>query len=273
MKVLSKSIVDTILEIGMSDKTSRDKDPRIEEIEDRQFSLHKMKGEKEKSHRAFLLWAMQSTSKRQASAVGRAIGVSHTQIGNYRKQYRWDERATRPTDEVEAYHLYKKLYVPSRGMNELSAVEHNVIIPIGKDDENVPRNLSASIEKAMKTAKVESLKSAKTNHEKEVKRKHIMLLDASIAYIAQGLKDGDIKRQLRDLPILISLRNELMEMDNKAGKSAIVYESIRVKEAKDNGGDVVEAMYEDARELQVILAALRNKNIDRKEIFGEVESS
>ena len=96
-----------------------------------------------------------------------------------------------------------------------------------------------------------------------------MLLDASIAYIAQGLKEGDIKRQLRDLPILIGLRNELLELDNKNTKAAIVYESIRVKEAKDTGGDVVEAMYEDAKELQIILSALRNKNIDRSEIFNE----
>ena len=254
-------------------KMNKDKEPKIGIVEDRQFSLHKSKGEKEKPHRAFLLWAMQTSSKRQVSSVGRAIGVSHTQVGNYRKQFRWDERVTRATDEVEAYHLYKQLYFPKKGMTEISAVEHNIAIPIGKDEENVPRNLSSSVEKAMKTAKMESLKSAKTTHEKEGKRKHIMLLDASIAYIAQGLKDGDIKRQLRDLPILMSLRSELLEMDNKSAKAAVVYESIRVKEAKDTGGDIIEAMYEDAKELQVVLSTLRKKDIDRAEIFGEAESS
>ena len=257
----------------MTTNKDRDKSPRIPEVTDKQFSLHKMKNEKEKPHRAFLLWAMQSITKRQISTVARAIGVSHTQIGNYRKQFRWDERATKPTDEVEAYHLYKKLYVPSRGMAEMQAVEHNVLIPIGKDPENVPRTLTASVEKAISNSKLESLKSAKTQHEKDVKRKHIMLLDASIAYIAQGLKEGDIKRQLRDLPILISLRNELLEMDSKGAKAAVVYESVRVKEAKDSGGDVIEAMYEDVQELQVVIGALRNKNIDRAEIFEDTKKA
>ena len=251
------------------DKINKDHIPKIEEVTDEEFSMHKMKGEKVKHHRAFLLWAMQSIKRRQISSVGRALGISHTQIGNYRKQFRWDERATKQTHEVEAYHLYKQLYMPTKGMSELSAVEHNVIIPMNLKSGNVPRNLSSSVEKAMSSAKIDSLKDAKSVHEKEVKRKHIMLLDASIAYIAQGLKEGDIKRQLRDLPILIGLRNELLELDNKNTKAAIVYESIRVKEAKDNGGDVVEAMYEDAKELQIILSALRNKNIDRSEIFNE----
>ena len=49
-----------------------------------------------------------------------------------------------------------------------------------------------------------------------------MLLDAAITYIAQGLKEGDIKRQLRDLPILISLRNELSrDATTRAQKAAV----------------------------------------------------
>lgn len=253
-------------------KKLNDKDPRID-VGDKQFSLHKYKKEKEKPHRAFLLWAMQSINARQISSVARAIGISHTQIGNYRKQFRWDERATKQTDEVEAYQLYKKLYLPTYGMNEIRAVEHNIVIPVSSDPQNVPRSVSASVQKAIKDANLESLKDAKTKHDKEVKRKHIMLLDASIAYIAQGLKEGDIKRQLRDLPILISLRNELLETDNKNSKAAIVYESVRVKDAKANGGDVIEAMYEDVQELNVIIGALRKKDIDRSQIFPSKEEA
>ena len=251
-----------------------DKNPRVEVKEEkRDFSLHKFHKEREKPHRAFLLWAMQDVNHRHLTTVARAIGVSHTQISNYRKQFVWDERATRHTDEVEAYQLYKQLYHHKFGEKELDFVKKNMTLAVKTGPENVPRSVAPSIQKAMKDAKIESLKDPKTKHDKEVKKRHIMLLDAAITYIAQGLKEGDIKRQLRDLPILISLRNELLESDNKSAKAQIVYESIRVKDAKENGGDILEAMYEDVQELQVIIGALRNKNINREEIFEKNESS
>ena len=87
-----------------------------------------------------------------------------------------------------------------------------------------------------------------------------MLLDAAIGYIAQGLKDGDMKRQIRDLPTLINLRNQIAEIGTKSkNANTVVYESVRVKTAKDTGGDIIEAMYEDAKELTAILGSLKGQ--------------
>jgi nitrate reductase beta subunit len=90
-----------------------------------------------------------------------------------------------------------------------------------------------------------------------------MLLDAAIGYIAQGLKAGDMKRQIRDLPTLIALRNQLSDVSVGGNKNTVVYESVRVKEAKDQGEDIIDAMYEDARELTAILGSLRHHGAEK----------
>ena len=84
-----------------------------------------------------------------------------------------------------------------------------------------------------------------------------MLIDAAIGYIAQGIKEGDIRRTLRDLPTLLSLRNELIGTEKIEEGSRLISESVRVKDAKAIGGDIVDAMYEDAQEIAAILGALR----------------
>ena len=55
----------------------------------------------------------------------------------------------------------------------------------------------------------------------------------------------------------MNLRNELMETNKKQEGGRLVAESVRVKDAKASGGDIVEAMYEDAQEIAALLGALR----------------
>ena len=47
---------------------------------------------------------------------------------------------------------------------------------------------------------------------------------------------------------------------------------IRLARFVDKANDVVEAMFEDAKELQVILGALRNNKLDRSELFKEEQA-
>ena len=214
--------------------------------------LHRLDSEPEQAHRAFLLWTMQAKTHRNKRAVGRAIGKSHTTIGNYMSKFKWEERATNFTDEAEAQQLYRSLYMPKFGMNEISAVQKYIATPLSTSG-TVERSVGESVQKAIdKTASKDG-----TVFEKEVQRKHLMLLDAAIGYIAQGLKAGDMKRQIRDLPVLMQLRKQLSESETSGKSAGIVYESIRVKEAKANGGNVIDAMYEDAQEITAILASLR----------------
>ena len=217
--------------------------------------LHRYHNEREIEHRAFLLWAMQAKLNRNVRAISRAVGRSHTSISNYLLKHNWKERVTSITDESEAQALYKNLYMPEYGMSEIAAVQKYIATPISTNG-TMERGIGESVQKAIdKTSK----KIDKV-HEKEVQRKHIMLLDAAIGYIAQGLKDGDMKRQIRDLPTLINLRNQIAEIGTSSkNANTIIYESVRVKTAKETGSDIVEAMYEDAKELTAILGSLKGQ--------------
>lgn len=217
--------------------------------------LHRYSNEREIEHRGFLLWAMQAKLNRNLRAVSRAIGRSHTSVSNYLHKHSWSSRVTSLTDEAEAQALYKSLYMPEYGMTEISAVQKYIATPISTSG-TLDRGIGESVQSAI----TKTSKRIDKVHEKEVQRKHIMLLDAAIGYIAQGLKDGDMKRQIRDLPTLINLRSQIAEIGTKSkNANTVVYESVRVKTAKDNGGDIVEAMYEDARELTAILGSLQNQ--------------
>ena len=75
--------------------------------------------------------------------------------------------------------------------------------------------------------------------------------------MAQGIKTGDVRRSLRDIPLLMQLRADLTgENKTDSTSSGVILESVRVRDAKKNGEDVVEALYEDATELAAILQAL-----------------
>lgn len=230
--------------------------------------MHPLKDEKSHMHRAFLLWAMQSKAKRNQRAVSRALNCSHTSINTWMNRFKWKERAGTISSETEAQQLYRHMYMKQHGTSEIQCVEHNIVSPVSAG--TVPRGVASSVQSAMNKTSQKL-----TNiHEKEVKRKQLMLLDASIAYVAQGMKDGSLKRNMRDLPLLIQLRNQLMEHETNQNTAAgIVHESIRVKEAKEKGKNVIAAMYEDAKELTSILGSLSVVGQGEKEILRKGENS
>ena len=148
--------------------------------------LHKYEKERDIEYRSFLLWAMQAKTRRNIRAVSRAIGKSHTTICNYMDKNKWAERVTSLTDEAEAQQLYKSLYMPEFGHTEITAVQKYIATPISTSG-TMSRSMGESVQKAINTTN----KQPEKVHEKEVQRKQLMLLDAAIGYIAQGLKAGD----------------------------------------------------------------------------------
>lgn len=220
--------------------------------------LARLETEPEIAHRALLLFGMQTPTKRNKRATSRAIDKANSTLHGYVSKYNWEDRLSGPTVEAEAQALYRRLYFDQVGMKEIAMIEENILAPISVVG-NTTRPIADTIQRTIEATKP---KAKSTVFEEEIKRKHLALVDAGIGYIAQGLKSGDLKRSLRDLPLLMTLRREITgfgKEENDNNGLAMV-ESARMRYAKSTGGDIVQAMHEDAQELCAILGALAQKS-------------
>ena len=229
--------------------------------------LQQLHNEGKNAYRAFLLWTMQTPAKRKLNPIAKGMELTYQTINQYRKTWHWDRRIEKePLADQKCQAIYRKVFFDEYGMREISMIEKNIVAPISVLG-NTPRDIADAVDKAI----------GKTNQPKsdmftkEVKRKHLMLIDAAIGYIASGIKSGDVRRSLRDLPLLLQLRKELNGEGQKTQSGGIVIESIRVRDAKANNGDLVEALYEDAVEMTAILEALKSRGKSGITL-GEIEN-
>ena len=200
---------------------------------------------------------MQSPTQRNKRATARAVGKANSTLHGYTKKYDWEQRLVGQTVDVEAQQLYRRLYFDKVGMQEIAMVEDNIVSPISVMG-STPRPVADTIKRTIEATKPPK---KSTIFEDEIKRKHLALIDAGIGYIAQGLKAGDIRRSLRDLPLLMTLRKEITHANEENKDTGFqVIESARMRYAKSTGGDIVTAMHEDAQELCAILGALAQKS-------------
>ena len=210
--------------------------------------LQQLHNEGKNAYRAFLLWAMQAEGKRTLNPIAKGMELTYQTINQYRRTWNWDVRIEKEQlVDQKCQAIYRKLFFDEYGMREISMVEKNILAPVSVLG-NTPRDIADAVDKAIgKTNRPKS-----DMFTKEVKRKHLMLIDAAIGYIAAGIKSGDVRRSLRDLPLLLQLRKEMTGEDVKNKSSGLAIESIRVRDAKANNGDIVEALYEDAVEMTAI---------------------
>ena len=215
--------------------------------------LMRRQRESEIAHRSFLIWAMQIPKKRNVRLTARATSRSEATLRDFKKRWEWEDRASDITSDVEAQTMYRKLYVHKVGTKEIEVVEKNIATPISKIG-TVPRSVAAIVDKTIKHQERE-LK--KKDPEEEMRKKHIGLIDAAIGYIAAGIRDGEVKPNIRDIPLLLQMRNMILKVEEANKTPQIVLESLRVRQAKDTGTDIIEAMIEDAEELLMILKSVR----------------
>ena len=214
--------------------------------------------EKALAHRCFLLWAMQAPDKRNARAAGRAVGRADGTVRQYRRRYDWDERVTQvPLPVVTAQATYRALYYPNFKMRELVEIEDLLEVPF-LPDSPIPRSVGEAVSRAV--APMVQKTDSQEERERGIKRKHLSLVDGAIGMLARQIAAGAIKASLRDLPILLELREEIRrQIDPSLGGGVGILppvESIRVAQAKAAGGDILEAMLADAQEMTAILSAL-----------------
>lgn len=231
--------------------------------------LAKLRKESSNAYRSFLLWAMQTPKKRAVRPVSRAVELAYPTVREYSKRWLWNERVTSITSDSEAQAIYRRIYFQTHGMSEISLVEKNIVAPISVMG-NMPRDIADAVERTVK----ETNQPKSTVFTDQIKRKHLMLIDAAIGYVAQGIKTGDVRRSLRDIPLLMSLRADLTgENKTNNDSSGVALESMRVRDAKKSGGDIVEALYEDATELAAILKALSSRGKSGIEGIEETEET
>ena len=86
-----------------------------------------------------------------------------------------------------------------------------------------------------------------------------MLVDEALQYIHSRIQSGDIRASIRDIPLLLDLRDRLAGAGHSGMSGGLPVESVRVRAARDSGGDILVAMLADAEELTAILGALTQK--------------
>lgn len=239
---------------------------------DKPLTMERWPGERHTHHRALLLYAMQAPSLRSGRAVGKAVGISEATARNWKKKSKWDARLStydhEETDEI-ALSMYRRLYMMDYGEAELPQVAKNILRPLGahtlKDEgamaaheatkraQNAVGDSMHAVEQVTARAVADNRRDARKDAER-----HIRLIDASLGLIARKLKADELRVNVRDIPLLIESRDRLFNVvSGNTGSGAPVVESARVKQARELGTDLIEALHEDALEMVVILGALR----------------
>ena len=135
--------------------------------------LARRENESEIAHRALLLYAMQTPTKRNKRATARAIGKANSTMHSYTKKNNWDDRIVGATVDAEAQQLYRQLYFDKVGMKEIAMIEDNIIAPISVMG-NSTCPVSDTIKRTIESTKP---KEKSTVFEEELKRKHLSLVN------------------------------------------------------------------------------------------------
>jgi len=235
--------------------------------------LERIRKEPEMAYRCFLLWAMQNPRKRNQAAAGRAIERHPNVVMQWKKRWSWLDRV----DSVElpdvcAQAIYRKRFYDRYKLRELIEVEKYLAVPF-MPTTPIPATVAEEVHKA--TAPTRQEHKEKKRRE-EMRRKHKALVDGAIGLLARRIASGEIKCSMKDLPILLKIRNEYEDnhLSSEEGTGFII-ETVRVKQAKALGQDILSAMLEDARESVAILGALvaAKELKDRAEIMNNETSA
>jgi len=217
-------------------------------------ALQKRKRESEPAHRALLLFSMQQVGRRSARAAGRAVGRSESTAREWRKRWDWDERSEGKLSEVQGIAVYRALYYQEFKLREVIEVEDRMAAPF-MPDTPVPASVAAAVKDAIHPDK---RKDKEREREKLNQTRHVALIDGALGYIAQSLQAGEIRASLRDIPLLLRMREELQLAlhPSTSSNGVSLIESTRVRYAKETGSDTLIAMHEDSVEITTILGAL-----------------
>ena len=220
--------------------------------------LARISREGERAHRAFLLYAMQDPDSRNLSAAGRGVSRAESTVREWRRRWKWADRIDRlgTASDVKAATAYREQYYPTYKLREIVEVEDHMSAPF-RPDAVVSPTVAAEVKQAVRG---DSGAQRAAEARKKNQRRHLALVDGALGLVAKRVAAGEVKVTLRDITTLLDLRDRLEDPTGGQSGSGVVIESVRVKLARQSGGDVVEALHEDALELAAILGAIRSSS-------------
>lgn len=228
-------------------------------------ALDRGKHEDPKHHRALLLFAMQDPRRRSLRAVARALNTSESTIRGWSRKERWDARIDAEGEhaEIAAVSLYRLSYLRDFGTTEVPEIAPNMTIPISAQAPKravPPPVLESDLAAADKG--VREAITARKELEASVRAKHLKLVDVGLGYIVRELEKNNIRASLKDIPVLLDARARLSgdvsaEEETARGGNAIALETVRVRHAREQGADLLDAIAEDLQELSTIIEVLQ----------------
>lgn len=233
--------------------------------------INQLKGEPDLAYRCFLLWTMQEPGRRSARAAARAIQRSDGLMRQWKIRWSWQARVDKVTlPDMTAAALYRARFYNTFKLREIVEIEGRLAAPF-LPDTPIPSSVAEEVNKAMMPDKTTHDEAAR---KKKIKQQHLQLVDGALGLLARRIAAGEIRCTMRDLPALLKVRDEMAEPTAIAGRGTLLVESVRVRQAKSQGTDLLEAMYEDSQEIMAILGALvtANKLKNRHTILNDGES-
>ena len=232
--------------------------------------INQLKGEPDLAYRCFLLWTMQEPGRRSARAASRAIQRSDGLMRQWKKRWSWQARIDKVSlPDMTAAAIYRARYYKIYKLREIVEIEGRLAAPF-LPNTPIPSSIAEEVNKAVMPDK--------TTHEadsrkKKLKQQHLQLVDGALGLLARKIAAGEIRCTMRDLPALLKVRDEMTGPNVASGNGALLVESVRVRQAKSQGTDLLEAMYEDSQEVMSILGALvtANKMKDKHMMLNEKE--
>ena len=278
----------------MADKpTPLTDDPQIaaeqDKVKTEPHPLARLPKERDNHHRALLLYVACDPDKRKYTVVARAVGAAEATARSWRTRHKWKDRiaAAGATAPQFAIRLYRDLYLNRIGGRELAAIGPYSSTPVLPDD---------PIQQTDDAVRAASEISASKSKEVEARAKYLestaSLIDATLSAFAADLRftqtgqkpaQGKVERikvQPRDLPALIAMGKQLKDEarslrlgSGESSQGGQVVESYRVRQARANGSDILEAVHTDVQDLNAILTALRGQRTSDQEIKSIVDEA
>lgn len=249
--------------------------------DDEQFSLLKRQKEKERRHAAFLAYVCQDPELRSQRMLAKLWGVTDKTIRNWKNWHDWDDRISLAGAGAQqiGLRMLHRLY-PEVAEECGPEIEKRMSIPFkagflpDKDRERRAK-AEAAQQRAdgdpdyrsdgAATGPLGRARLGQELNKNEEGRRYLdramLLIDATLAHAGKKLKDGTLRVNARDIPVLIRARHEVEALSegHTGMHSGAVPPSVRVTEAERKGESVLDALAADAEEAVAVLRALQTQ--------------